>query len=120
MQHKILKLNKPNGNNRIYTKDSFLNLTENFECFGTLDAKEFPIDLTKISHHCSNFKINEDDELMCDIRILDTECGELLKQLIHSGEFRPVSFGNVKKLEDGGFLVYDSNLQAVSFTNDPA
>lgn len=119
MQYTILKLNKPNGNNRVYTKDSFVNLSEDFECFGTLDATEFQIDITKISHRCSNFTIN-DDELMCDIRILNTECGELLKQVIHSGEFRPLSFGNIKKLEDGSFLVYDADLLGVSFTNDPA
>ena len=53
-------------------------------CFGTVsDNAPTELDLSKVSHKCYNFVVDDDKkEVRCDIKILNTPMGDELKNII--------------------------------------
>ena len=108
MQSVFIPLNVKNRNGRIYTRENIEPYVEDFLTlkkqlgvrYGEFDHPDsFDTSLSKVSHTIENIWFSEtSNNLMGEIKILDTHWGKQLKSLINSGvEFsvRPRSAGFV-------------------------
>jgi hypothetical protein len=91
---KILQLDVPTKNGTTYTTECISAMLKTIkpEIFGQIGMATF-VDLEKVSHVCTNFKI-EDGWLQCDIKVLDTPCGKILKDM-NGGNFAASGIGNI-------------------------
>lgn len=48
-------------------------------------------DLEQVSHMCSDFKVHDDGAVTCKVRVLNTQCGQVLRNLLAAST--PMSFG---------------------------
>lgn len=48
-------------------------------------------DLAQISHTCSDFKVHDDGAVTCRVRVLNTQCGQVLRNLLAAST--PMSLG---------------------------
>jgi hypothetical protein len=84
-RYKILE-NGKNRLGRIY--DSLHNIfPPNVKVYGYLNDRvdvSTKIDLTRISHICTNFVIDESDNVYCDITVLDTPMGIISQELLRT------------------------------------
>lgn len=95
---KILQCNLPTLNGRIYLKEEVeLVLTKIQEpvwgLFGGTSELNIPLD--KIAFSATNFLINEQDELVANIKILDTPMGRIMKPLLDLCDYTTVGTGLV-------------------------
>jgi hypothetical protein len=85
------------------------------QCFGTIGNEGTKkIDLSKVSHKCYNFVVDDNKkEVRCDIKILDTPMGNILKDVIDDLIPNAVSHCsmNGKTIEDHRLICvnYNSN-----------
>ena len=93
MEIKILKLNEPTANNRIYTKETVGNALESMRLEGKKsvygqmgDPPLFnQLDLSKISHYVTDLEI-KDDHLVGKLYPMNTPHGKICAQLIEAFE----------------------------------
>lgn len=92
----VLRFNEKNLNDRIYTKDSIKNLDEFNQRIQDNNAlgEYWPekrnenyqlISLTNVSHRIKDISINN-ESLICEVEILDTPGGKLIKKIANSSE----------------------------------
>jgi len=97
----LIPLNIRNKNNRIYTYNELKDKV-NSEYYGQIGFDDnTEISLSNISHQVLNIRF-ENNKLIGDVKILNTEKGKILNNLIKSGieyVFRPRSLGSIS--EDG-------------------
>ena len=121
----VIKLDIPNKNNRVYPKtvmekaiEQYQNQIEKGLAIGVI--AEYDImhgycgtDLSKASHIVEKLKI-ENDNLVAEIRILDTPYGQKLLKMFETKEivFRPRGIGQVHTI-DGIHTIYDYKLISV-------
>lgn len=100
---KIQRLGEPaNANGRIYTTEvmasaiaNFNKTTHGYNSIGTLGFPDDQnIDVSKISHTVHNLRIDE-NYMIGEIMILETECGNLLSLTLQDMEFRSSGVGKV-------------------------
>ena len=115
MKATILRLDYKDLNGRVYTrevgKDIVKQINERKEVFGRIGySKSSPwggVSLDKISHVISNARILG-DEIVCDVKLLETREGHILKPIIDKCVFRPNGAG---ELEEDGTI---KNCQVIS------
>lgn len=131
MKVEIATADVPNLNNRVYTRAALENACTEFqgkECLGMLGMPEYTglgdecaVDMNRVSHVVTNLRM-EDDRLIGDVRVLDTPCGNIVRQLIEAGAtpmFRSAGIGNIKQVGDH-FEVTDFRLVSVNAVSDGA
>lgn len=77
------------------------------------------IDLSKVSHVIEDLSINEKGEVIAKMRILDTPCGKIVKQLLDTParcDFRTAGTANI----DRNGVVSDYVLTSVNLVSDGA
>lgn len=93
---------KKNLNGRIYSEETIDKMIEMYNSkelphygqIGYPDGDNFDVLLSKASHTMENL-IKEDGKVFGTLKILDTDEGKLLKDILSSGVFRPRSIGTV-------------------------
>lgn len=102
-------LNKPNRNNRVYSTEVIENAIkyapEKLWCYFT--KSPYDNDLDKVAATASNFAI-VDDSLICDIEILETPLGIIVKNIIEKEvelEYTISGVGTLKSNENGNIVV---------------
>lgn len=117
----ILKLNDVTVTNRIYTTEEIEKTIKKIPLegiSGTL-GRPFPntesqdpdnyihIPVEKISHIAHTFRI-EEDTLVCDITFLNTQLGDIVKQLYfyNKASFVPVGICQIRKDKDNNNIDY--------------
>jgi hypothetical protein len=110
MKVKILELDKPNKNGRIYPTAVIAKSLESvkYPVFGELGFNPYggvlaTIDVSNISHKVENLRI-EDGFLVGDVTVLKTPKGLILEQVISNAEFLPKGTGSIDK--DGNISEY--------------
>jgi hypothetical protein len=85
------------------------------QCFGTISNEGTKkIDLSKVSHKCYNFVVDDDKkEVRCDIKILDTPMGNILKDVIDDLISNAVSHCSMN-----GKTIEDHRLICVNYSNN--
>lgn len=83
----LIKVDTPTVNNRIYSREDInhicsLPIPEVGVLFNYKDGID-NINLMDISHKNLKVYLNEEDILVCDIMVLDTPKGKILKQMIN-------------------------------------
>ncbi len=110
----LIEADKPNKNKRIYPLHVLKKVVEESnkgEMLGHLDMPEDgKTHLQDVSHMCRNFEI-KDGFLQCEIEILDTPKGKILKDMIHYVEFRTAGNGD---LSDDGIVQDNYKLVSVN------
>jgi hypothetical protein len=83
-------------------------------CFGTVsDNATTELDLSKVSHKCYNFVVDDDKkEVRCDIKILNTPMGDELKNIIDDLIPNAVSHCSMN-----GKTIEDHRLICVNYSN---
>ena len=118
-EKKLIVLDKPNINNRIYSTETITkSITDLGEVYGCL---EMPLNRGKpepaeISHVVENLQI-KDGFLVGNIRVLDTEKGKLLRDMLDAGistNFRTAGVGLFVPREDGVIEVTNFTLMSVN------
>jgi hypothetical protein len=108
----LIEADKPNKNGRVYPLHVLKKAVEESnqgEILGHLDMPEDgKVHLQDVSHMCHNFEI-KDGFFQCEIEILDTPKGKILKNIINDVEFRTVGIGNLLKVNEDEILVIDDN-----------
>jgi len=82
-----MEFDKSNRNGRIYRKEDFFGKEFKNYYYGELDPDIFDgeiVNMIKISHVVDNVHIDEDN-LVGDIKILDTPRGKIVKDILNSG-----------------------------------
>lgn len=116
MLKKILFADKINLNKRYYTRECLEKIKSDYEkdkenlghYFGVFDQKEGTsdfveygdpevINIRKIAFTVESMRINKKNELIADIRLMETPNGKILKQLKKEMVFRTSSWGFVGK-----------------------
>jgi hypothetical protein len=124
MRAKILELNVPNKNGRIYTTEAVqaaIEQTKGRDIFGSIgypDDFNGTVNLERVSHRAVNIRI-EDGDVFADIKIMNTPNGKILKQLEGADvplHFRPAGFANIAA--DG--TVSDYQIISIDVVHDPA
>ena len=125
MKIRIMTLDKPNKNNRIYPTEVFkaaidkytsaivgrcaVGVIENYK-----DSEHWEsVDLSKCSHLVEQLEII-DGAVMADIRVLDTVEGEKLAKMINEGvvTFRPRGMGQIDMVDEH-YVVSDYEIVAI-------
>ena len=122
---KVMKLDEPNLNNRIYKKETIQNAISKCksELLGIIGMSEnTDIDLSKISHVSMNHRI-ENDYFVCDIKTLDTSCGKQLEKLLEADQkdnifgFRTAGVGS---LNSDRTISDDYSILSINYVCNPA
>lgn len=108
MRVKVLQLDEPNANGRIYPTEAIMEAIQKApdSVLGTIGIPETPeFDLSAVALAANQFRI-EDGYLTAEVTVLKTPAGETLQQLIDNGHvaFRPIGYGTVG--EDGTISNY--------------
>lgn len=113
----LFKIDIPNQNNRVYTREVALKAIEDFKSQKIMGCLGMPPDghvqLSLASHLASNFVI-QNNSLCCDILILDTPQGNVLRNFVDNVEFRTAGIGKIKVGENGEVVVHDFSLLSVN------
>lgn len=131
MLKKILFADKINRNKRYYTRECLEKIKRDYEkdkenlghYFGVFDPKSGTsdfveygdhdvINIRKIAFTVDSMRINRKNELIADIRIMETPNGKILKELKNGMVFRTSSWGFV---EDDGRVSVERLLSINAF-----
>ena len=121
----IMKIDTPNLNNRVYTKDAAETAIQKIQgpmrgMIG-MPNSTLEIDLDKVSHTCDDFRLNDDGSVSCSVTILDTPQGKLLHDLVNvpGTGFRSAGTALMQQA-DGVYEIKDFTFLSVNFVNNPA
>lgn len=65
------------------------------------EGRYYPnVDLANISHKCDNFRVDKDNNVICDMTILETPKGTILKGLLESGMQYDTGIAGFGMIED--------------------
>lgn len=112
----VVRADTPNLNNRIYPKkilekivNDFNNLTKDSLVGQMGMPHDALIHFNMASHVVENLYLSPQNELLVDIRVLDTPCGKQLSELIDKGNvaFRLQGVGAIESV-DGIDVIQDS------------
>ena len=97
-----LKCDVPNNNGIMYPKDIVKTAIKEITLplLGCIDSdnRDVNIDLSKVSHKVTSFEF-EGDILKCDIELLDTPQGKIIKQLFDDGRNLVTNTMTISKLD---------------------
>lgn len=122
----LLDLDVPNSNGHIYPRLAVEQAIDKCEyrCVGQIGMPEW-IDLSpsanELSHVVTNLRINEQNQLVGDIELLDTESGNMLAELYRIGfvpEFATAGTCSIERDQDG-FKVIQNDYKMVSINVVP-
>ena len=108
----VIAADTPNANGRIYTKECLEQVVAKFKKDGTMlgeleASNKASVSFSQVSHVVDDIRL-VDNNLVADITVLDTPCGEKLKELLSLGE---VSF----HLKGVGGVDYAGNVNSESY-----
>lgn len=127
----LQRANVKNQNGRIYPLEILMRESKKFQtliderrALGETDHPESPVvNLKNVSHHVTKMWWNGTD-LMGDIEVLSTPCGNILKELLKNDIRLGISsrgLGSVKELEEGAVEVAeDFNLICFDVVSNPS
>lgn len=105
-------LDKPNRNGRTYSKEVMQKVIDSdYQKLGMLGMYGGGVDFEKVSHKIENLRI-VDDELLCDVTILETPKGKILSEIssLVSPIYRLSGFCNI----DADGIVSDYTMISVN------
>ena len=113
---KLMILDVPNKNNRIYTTQAVYNALTRLPKmvvgeFGPSDGAQ-AIDLGKVSHRVDNLRI-EDGYLVGDVTTMKTPMGIELDKILDKVDFRPRSAAIVMLGEEGVLTITDLTIISI-------
>lgn len=112
---KIIELNgEIYGNKKVYQEyyvQEALDKLIKPEVLGEISPRNSPVDLTRVSHQFTELKI-EDGYLVGNLCVLDTPCGNILRELIEAGVKTKFAIRGLGKMDED-CVIYDLEIWSI-------